>query len=139
MSRKLVAPAIYRHFKHTENGPVNNYMYAVMGVSEAYCMDTICIEGLEAIIYVKHTETGMIIPVYMFNNEFIHCDEHAQDEKLVIYKSLYDGDAYARPLEMFLQEVDHDKYPDASQKYRFELHTYADEVEGDLVSPDSEE
>lgn len=41
-------------------------------------------------------------------------------ETLVIYISHKDGHLYARPKDIFLSEVDRNKYPDSKQKYCFE-------------------
>ena len=59
----------------------------------------------------KHFKGGL---VYV-----IGISKHTETmEELVIYVN--NAKIRARPYDMFISEVDHNKYPDIKQKYRFE-------------------
>ena len=65
-------------------------------------------KGFKALVLTvaKHSETGEDLVIY-------YCIDESG-------KLNHKDGAYARPIDMFLSEVDHDKYPDVKQKYRFE-------------------
>lgn len=61
-----------------------------------------------------------------FKGDYYLVEDIANDsetkEKFVVYRRLYgDTSLWIRPVAMFLSEVDHQKYPNVKQKYRFEL------------------
>ena len=68
----------------------------------------------------KHFKNKMYEVIDIVLDSETNNDE--EPKKIVVYKALYgDNDIYARPIKMFLSEVDHEKYPDVTQKYRLEL------------------
>ena len=61
-----------------------------------------------------------------FKGDYYLVEDIAKDsetqKEVVIYRKLYeDCTLWIRPKDMFLSEVDHKKYPNVTQKYRFEL------------------
>ena len=67
----------------------------------------------------KHFKNKYYIVLDIVND----CESNNSDnpDKIVIYQALYGKRLkWARKYEEFASEVDHEKYPDVKQKYRFE-------------------
>ena len=54
--------------------------------------------------------------------EIVDVATHSETgDAMMIYRALYGTkQLYVRPMDMFMSEVDHKKYPQVRQKYRFE-------------------
>lgn len=65
-------------------------------------------------IKYKHFKGG----VYLVTNIAVHSET---GEPMVVYKNVDNPDlVWCRPLNMFMSEVDHEKYPDVEQLMKFE-------------------
>ena len=72
---------------------------------------------------VRHFKRELDSSGNMYLYRILGIARHTENgEELMVYQALYgDGQIFARPLAMFMEEVDHNKYPDIKQKYRFEV------------------
>lgn len=126
-NRHLIEKALYKHFK--------GGIYATMFVSQPLSIEEICEKEVNRLdLCITHTESmdDIILFQDINSNDVFHAFNVSNDI-LVIYVSLDTGRKYARPINMFLSDVDKEKYPYINQKYRFELITVDKEIENDYI------
>lgn len=103
----------YKHFK--------NKYYQIIGVAEVS-------ENVKGCRFLEVTETETEKTILVCGDDFprnmLSISKHEGfevGERFVVYQALYgDYKLYARPIKMFMSEVDRNKYPDVEQTYRFE-------------------
>lgn len=128
VEQDIVAPAIYKHFKH-EQKP-DKYIYATMGITQPINHDEFAklysTANDEDKLCAEHTETQECLLIIKKDGKLY--SDSSKDiciSSLVIYVSLYDNHlAYARPYEMFAGLVDKEKYPNVKQTFRLEMIKY---------------
>ena len=79
--------------------------------------------------FKKEKDTSGDPMAYVYKIISLNARDTTNYERQVIYEALYNsadgavkiGDHFVRPYDEFMDEVNHEKYPDIKQKYRFEI------------------
>ena len=120
--RELKISKVYHHFKGND--------YLVVGIAEyidEFYSEHNIVEGVVLVdeFYTWHTEKDERQLIFRDTmNRYWHTDIEHIGEEMVVYKPLQreigDKKCFIREINMFLSEVDKEKYPDVKQQYRFE-------------------
>ena len=134
--RKLIVPGIYRHFKHTEKGGWNNYIYVTLAdtklITDRRFENFISFWHYDYKVLMKviETETKNELALIEIDGKvyLIDClNDVNKTVDYIVYRSLYDNQVYARPKDMFFSKVDKVKYPNVKQKYRMKFLHYIED------------
>lgn len=110
---ELVVPGLYKHFK--------GYKYVTLGIATPVGGIPKHLKVYRTVVI--HTELERRISIWDMGGEFRFYGEK-EDEPLVVYVCITGenvGKMYARPMRMFMSEVDREKYPEVKQNNRFKL------------------
>lgn len=83
---------------------------------------------------VRHFKWETISEEERRQNKYLYCikdiAEHTETgDTLIIYQAMYSPfKTYARPANMFISKVDHKKYPNIKQEYRFVRHDISHDI-----------
>ena len=128
--RHVCVPGIYRHFKHTEKGEWNNYIYVTLAdtklITDRQLENFVSLNNYncEGLFRVIETETMNELALVKIGDKVYLTDCKNEIKKAVdyiVYRSLYDNKIYARPKNMFLSKLPNNRYSECNEKYRFEL------------------
>ena len=92
MNRQIVCPAIYKHFKHSENtGIINNYLYVTLATSiPLISFEEELKSALQKGVYILkvwHTELEKELTIMNINGNYYHNAEEEIDSLGKMFKN----------------------------------------------------